>query len=132
VVSTLARITRKTGFQTLLSKCHLHRYIWERSALNLSGSYNRANTTELDAGAGAGAGADGGAGGGAGDAMDMGGDASTAVVDTAFYKTFWSLQLFFQQPPSTLGTPNGWDTFYVALQAVLVGRVACRFACRFA
>lgn len=84
----------------------------ERSALNLAGNYNRANTTELDK-LGTGTGTGTGDGGGGGD------DADAAVVDTAFYKTFWSLQLFFQQPPTTMATPGGWDTFYTALQ---VGR----------
>ena len=87
----------------------------ERSALNLAGNYNRANITALDEMSGA-------RGGGAGDDVDMGGgdEGHTAsVVDTAFYKTFWSLQIFFQQPPVALGTPGGWDTFFTALTAVL-------------
>ena len=41
------------------------------------------------------------------------------VVDVRFYKTFWSLQTFFQNPNVALGVAGGWDAFYAAFQAVL-------------
>ena len=97
----------------------------ERSALNLAGNYNRANVTtldELEVGTN-------GAGKGKGDddknmdedAMETDDAARTnaPVVDVRFYKTFWSLQTFFQNPNVALGVAGGWDAFYAAFQAVL-------------
>jgi len=41
-------------------------------------------------------------------------------VDAAFYRTFWNLQVFFRDPPGTLGAgPGGWNAFRRSLEAVL-------------
>jgi len=89
----------------------------ERSALNLAGSYNRSNTTELDDLSLPPSGAE--QLGTTIDAMDTDSGSGAAMVDTVFYRTFWSLQLFFQQPPTTLSIVGGWDAFYAGLQVVL-------------
>ena len=41
-------------------------------------------------------------------------------MDAAFYRTFWNLQVFFRDPPGTLGAgPGGWNAFRRSLEAVL-------------
>ena len=98
----------------------------ERSALNISGAYNddenrRGVDERLEPDAAA-------ASGGredtkktkvlAGASASV--DEASSAVDAAFYRTFWNLQVFFRDPPSTLGAgPTGWSAFRRSLEAVL-------------
>ena len=93
----------------------------EKSALNLTGQYNRSNPTETEAETAAetAASADSApgsnpAGVGTTDATEEDG-----AVDVGFHKTFWSLQRFFREPPAALAQPDGWSVFARALTAVL-------------
>jgi THO complex subunit 1 len=97
----------------------------ERSALNVSGAYNndekRYDVEKRFSP---------GAGGGDADVLDgttpkketrsaIVADVDSAV-DAAFYRTFWNLQVFFRDPPGTLGAgPGGWNAFRRSLEAVL-------------
>jgi len=98
----------------------------ERSALNVSGAYNndekRYDVEKRHSP---------GAGGGDADVLDgttpnkketrsaIVADVDSAV-DAAFYRTFWNLQVFFRDPPGTLGAgPGGWNAFRRWLGAVL-------------
>ena len=100
----------------------------ERSALNVSGAYNndekRYDVEKRREGAGGGDVQDGN------DVLDgttpkketrsaIIADVDSAV-DAAFYRTFWNLQVFFRDPPGTLGAgPGGWNAFRRSLEAVL-------------
>ena len=93
----------------------------EKSALNLTGQYNRSNPTETEAQTAAETAASADpppgsnpAGAGTTDATEEDG-----AVDVGFHKTFWSLQRFFREPPAALARPDGWSDFARALTAVL-------------
>ena len=101
----------------------------ERSALNISGAYNddenRAIGVETRLDAAAPRAASGGKATKTGNALadavsDASVDEASSAVDAAFYRTFWNLQVFFRDPPSTLGAgPGGWSAFQRSLEAVL-------------
>jgi len=46
-------------------------------------------------------------------------DTGAFGADEAFHKTFWSLQLYFQNPPETMTKDGAWNTFCAALRVVL-------------
>ena len=46
-------------------------------------------------------------------------DAGAFGADEAFHKTFWSLQLYFQNPSETMTKDGAWNTFCAALRVVL-------------
>ena len=82
----------------------------EKSALNLTGQYNRSNPTETEAETAA--------------TADPAPSSAVATeedgaVDAGFHKTFWSLQRFFREPPAALARSDGWSTFRRALTTVL-------------
>ena len=44
---------------------------------------------------------------------------STHGIDAEFHKTFWSLQLYFQNPTKTMCKNGAWNSFYASLRVVL-------------
>ena len=92
----------------------------ERSALNITGAYNRGNVTSWDPPDVAAAGLHAGAGGaGAADAPAEEGEVDTgAHLDGAFYDAFWALQHTFNHMPSAL-PPAGWARFCAGAELLL-------------
>ncbi len=71
----------------------------ERSALNITGQYNRGNVTEWEPAEAAAAG------------LNDGADAEEGeLIDVQFYDSFWRLQHFFNHMPTVL-PPSGWVKF---------------------
>ena len=90
----------------------------ERSALNITGAYNRGNVTTWDAPEVAAAGLHAGAGG-AGDGPAEEGEVDTgAHLDGAFYDSFWALQHTFSHMPSALPAA-GWARFAAGAELLL-------------
>ena len=92
----------------------------ERSALNITGAYNRGNVTVWDAPevAAKALNADDGAAGEAGQAAEEGEVEGGVPLDGAFYDAFWALQHSFNHMPSVL-PPAGWAKFAAGVELLL-------------
>mmetsp|Transcript_35173 Transcript_35173/g.111161 ORF Transcript_35173/g.111161 Transcript_35173/m.111161 type:complete len:373 (-) Transcript_35173:7-1125(-) len=76
----------------------------ERSAVNVNGEFNTANTTDIEGDAAA-------------------GGEGIPGLDMEFYQTFWGLQPMLNNPPSAL-KPAAWAQFTAGLRTVLAAFAA--------